>query len=289
MTTLYRFPPTESHLLDATFLKGDAGVFGKLKVESKAGKRLVFLTEHTLICVLKGQKLLHLDGETHIVGPDQLMLLKKGIYVMAEYLENEDTFEALLLFLPSKMLRSLAAEYLFPVETVLKEPFICFKSNALIEDFKAQLRQYFNVAVTEVDALAAMKQKEILLLLMSSGYRPEVGRFIKAAISNSMLELDFVVKTYLFQPLSLSEFANLTNRSLASFKRDFQRAYGCPPKYWINQERLKQAALLLQNTEEPLADIAESCGYESTSYFIRSFKAKYGITPNASRSAFAID
>lgn len=289
MTTLYRFPPMEPHLLDATFLKGDTGVFAKLKVESKAGKKLVFLTENTLIFVTKGQKLLHLNGTTVAVSRDEVMLLKKGVYVMAEYLENGDTFEALLLFLPGKMLRSLAAEYTLCTENILKEPFICFKSTALIEDFKAQFRRYFNVTLSEVDMLGPMKQKEILLLLMSSGYRVEVSQFVKAAISQSIKDLDYVIRTYLFQPLSLSEFASLTNRSLASFKRDFHRAYGCPPKQWINQERLKQAVLLLQNTKESLADIAASCGYESTSYFIRSFKKKHGITPHALRAAITIN
>jgi AraC-like DNA-binding protein len=124
---------------------------------------------------------------------------------------------------------------------------------------------------------------------MSSGYQTEVGRFIRGAISSEPEDLDFIVRTYLLQPVTLEDLAGLTNRSLASFKRDFRHKYQCAPRQWINRERLGQARLLLQNTDQRIAEIAESCGFESASYFIRLFRREYNCTPNEWRAGIVID
>ncbi|MGY4539527.1 hypothetical protein ACVW0P_003961, partial [Mucilaginibacter sp. UYNi724] len=102
---LYRFPPATPPIADPTFLSAEDVTFSKLKIESKAGKRTVFITEHTLIFVIKGVKLLHFKDNTLHVTPEQVFLLRKGIYVMAEYIEEGLEFEALMLFLPENILK----------------------------------------------------------------------------------------------------------------------------------------------------------------------------------------
>lgn len=288
MAALLRFPPVTIDPADPTFLAGKSEAFAKLKMESKAGKRTVFLTEHTLIFVIKGVKLLHFPDHTLQVSPESIVLVRKGIYVMAEYMEEGLDFEALLFFLPGKLLRSLAAELAIPT-TADMNPYSVFQANELTQGFKHQMRQYFGRPLYGLAALLAVKQKEILLLLMSSGYQAEVSRFIRGSVSSEPEDLDFIVRNYLLQPVTLQDLASLTNRSLASFKRDFQQRYNCAPRQWINRERLRQATLLLQNTDQQIAGIAESCGFESASYFIRLFKKEYSCTPSEWRAAIIIN
>jgi hypothetical protein len=45
-------------------------------------------------------KRLHFGRQTVKAGPGQIILLKKDIYVMAEYIEEGLNFEALMVFLP---------------------------------------------------------------------------------------------------------------------------------------------------------------------------------------------
>jgi len=85
------------------------------------------------------------------------------------------------------------------------------------------------------------------------------------------------------EPLTLAELAALSNRSLATFKRDFQRHYGVSPRQWINRRRLEHAQLLLRQTAQKISDIALSCGFESVSHFIRIFRKEYGATPQSLR------
>jgi hypothetical protein len=175
MALLFRFPPPEVSPADPTFLVGKSETFAKLKIESRAGKRTVFLTEHTLLFVIKGVKLLHFADYTLPVGPDSVVLLKKGIYVMAEYLQEGLSFEALLLFLPGNLLRSLEGQHqLTDGQAKASEPYLVFPANELTLGFKGQLRHYFNRSLADLDQLMPLKQKEILLLLQASGYRSHV-------------------------------------------------------------------------------------------------------------------
>ncbi len=102
---LFRFPPTPADPRDPSFLSLDTTTYAKYKQVNRSGTRNVFLTEHTLVFTISGTKLLHLPGQVLNIGPNSVVLLKRGIYVMAEYLEKGLDFEALMLFLPVKTVR----------------------------------------------------------------------------------------------------------------------------------------------------------------------------------------
>ncbi|AFH65898.1 AraC family transcriptional regulator [Paenibacillus mucilaginosus K02] len=53
----------------------------------------------------------------------------------------------------------------------------------------------------------------------------------------------------------------------------------------INTTRLEQAKRLLQETDLPVAEIAERIGYTSSSYLYRMFKKNFGVTPTDFRKA----
>lgn len=286
---LFRFPPTPVNPGDPTFLTGEQTVFAKHKVETRAGKRTVLLTEHTLIFVVNGVKLLHFPGGTVKAEPDSVILLKKGIYVMAEYFDDGLTFEALMVFLPRKTLKEFMNG--LKVETTSEKqdrPFLVFPANDLLMEFKAQYRSYFGRSFLGKEQLLSLKQQELLVLLANSSHGQVAIRFLRSAMNAEPEDLASVVKEYMLQPVTLEEMASLSNRSLASFKRDFQRHYQCPPRQWINRQRLDHARLLLDNTDQSVSDVALACGYESVSHFIRIFKKEFGITPHVLRAKKAI-
>jgi AraC-like DNA-binding protein len=286
---LFRFPPTPVNPADPTFLTGEQTVFAKHKVETRPGKRTVLLTEHTLIFVVNGVKLLHFPGETVRAEPDSVILLKKGIYAMAEYFEDGLTFEALMVFLPRKALKEFMNGQMVETTTEKQDsPFLVFPASDLLTEFKAQYRGYFGRSFQGKEQLLSLKQQELLVLLANSGHGPEAIRFLRSAMNAEPEDLASIVKEYLLQPITLEEMASLSNRSLASFKRDFQRHYQCPPRQWINRQRLEHARMLLDNTDQSVADVALSCGFESASHFIRIFKKEYGITPHVLRAKRAI-
>jgi AraC-like DNA-binding protein len=205
---------------------------------------------------------------------------------MAEYIGDGLDFEAMMLFLPVKFLRTL--------EVVggsgrkePDEPCLVFPTTELVHGFKEGFRKYFEHLPSNFEALLPLKQKEILLLLLSGGQGEAVKGFIRSAVSTDPTDIDFVVNSYLLQPVSVAELANLSNCSLAKFKRDFQRLYHSSPRIWINRKRLGHARMLLRNTDRPVGEIALDCGFESASYFIRLFKKEYQCTPTELRAKIA--
>lgn len=284
---LHRFPPPSS-TTDATFLTSTNEVFAKLKQETSAGKRTVMMTEHTLIFVIKGVKLLHFANETVRVSPGEVFLLRKGIYVMAEYIEEGLDFEALMLFLPGGLLRTMTTLKRAGV-TLENDRCLKFPATALVDAFKQGVRQYFFQRPLHLERLLPLKQQEILWLLLSGPQGHLVQAFIQAAIRAEAPDIDHIVREYLLQPVTIAELATLANCSLAKFKRDFQQRYQCAPRQWINEQRLQHARMLLQNTGKQVAEIALDCGFESASYFIRLYKNNYGHTPALERTKITID
>jgi AraC-like DNA-binding protein len=283
---LYRFPPSASEASDGSFLTGKSETYAKLKIESRPGQRTVLMTAHTLIFVMKGVKLLHFADGTVRISPGEVILLRKGIYVMAEYIEDGLDFEAVMLFLPQKLLRSLeivGGRHMKPDEHSL-----IFPATALIQGFREGFRSYFDSTPSNFEALLPLKQKEILLLLLAGAHGEAVKGFIRSALSAEPSDIEYIVNSYLLQPVSVEELANLSNASLAKFKRDFQQLYNTSPRKWINRKRLEHAHMLLQNTDKPVTEIALDCGFDSASYFTRLFKKEYQCTPMELRARIAI-
>jgi AraC family transcriptional regulator, exoenzyme S synthesis regulatory protein ExsA len=282
---LFRFPPTPADPGDTSFLALDTATYAKYKRVNRSGTRNVFLTEHTLVFTIRGTKLLHLPGQVLNIGPDSIVLLKRGVYVMAEYLENGMDFEALMLFLPVKTVQEFVRRQKLELPKGRQTSFyVVAPANELLLGFRDQYRHYFGKALRDMEQLLSVKIQELLLLLLETPQRGEVLAFLSALLQEEPEDLGFVVRTYLFQPLTLEELADLSNRSLATFKRDFQRQFQMAPRQWINQQRLEHARMLLQTTERRVADIAVDCGFESASHFIRIFRKAFGVTPGAIRA-----
>jgi AraC-like DNA-binding protein len=51
----------------------------------------------------------------------------------------------------------------------------------------------------------------------------------------------------------------------------------------LNELRLRKAAELLTLTQRRISDIAFECGFNDLSYFNRSFRRRFGLTPTAAR------
>src|SRR5690606_27914139 len=75
---------------------------------------------------------------------------------------------------------------------------------------------------------------------------------------------------------SLAEIACLSE---SQFKVLFKEHIGCTPNAYITELRMQAALGLLLNTDTPITIVAERCGYDNVSAFIRRFSAVYHQTP----------
>lgn len=79
--------------------------------------------------------------------------------------------------------------------------------------------------------------------------------------------------------ISIEEIAKSCNVSSCYFRRLFKEYSGKSPLEYRMNLKLNMAKRMLENGESTLEYIAEALNFESTSYFCRIFKKKFGITP----------
>jgi AraC family transcriptional regulator, exoenzyme S synthesis regulatory protein ExsA len=79
--------------------------------------------------------------------------------------------------------------------------------------------------------------------------------------------------------LNIKELSFLSNMSVSTFKREFEKQFHSSPSKWFQDRRLEQAAFLLKSKSMRPSDIFEESGYETLSNFVQAFKRKFGITP----------
>ena len=84
---------------------------------------------------------------------------------------------------------------------------------------------------------------------------------------------------------SLDEMAERVNISASHLGRLFRSDTGLPPKAYLQHLRLEHAARLLRETFLTVKQIRLRIGYTDKTMFIKSFKTKYGTTPNEYRKS----
>jgi len=88
------------------------------------------------------------------------------------------------------------------------------------------------------------------------------------------------------EKLTLDELSEKANYSKYHFARMFKEATGETVFDHINKLRCENARTLLRGSEKSISEISFECGFESPSYFTKTFKNLYGILPTAYRKAF---
>jgi AraC-like DNA-binding protein len=87
------------------------------------------------------------------------------------------------------------------------------------------------------------------------------------------------IESHLDSGLTLDTLAGVAGLSRHHFSREFARATGLPPVRYVREARCERAAVLLTTTGLSVKEIADRCGFESSSYFCRVFRASTGMSP----------
>lgn len=95
------------------------------------------------------------------------------------------------------------------------------------------------------------------------------------------IELESFMKKNFKYNVGLDKLAFLTGRSLATFKRDFEKIFKTSPNKWLQQQRLKEAYYLIRQKGLKPSDVYLEVGFESLSHFSYAFKQFFGKTPSS--------
>ncbi len=95
-----------------------------------------------------------------------------------------------------------------------------------------------------------------------------------------------IVKSNISDPdLDVSLIYQSLNMSRANFYRKVKAETGLSPIELITHIRLEAASHLLKESDLNITEIAGQVGFSSRSYFAKSFKAIYGMSPSEYQKA----
>lgn len=87
------------------------------------------------------------------------------------------------------------------------------------------------------------------------------------------------------EEISISSLAAMEHLSESRYRIVFRQYTGFSPNEYRIALRMQRACDLLLHTGDTLSEIAQSCGYSDTLYFLRIFKQKIGMTPGEYRKS----
>ncbi|CAM4066764.1 AraC-type DNA-binding protein [Pedobacter westerhofensis] len=155
---------------------------------------------------------------------------------------------------------------------------IKLKPNTLFKSYMDSLQPYRQDDVVISDALQQLKVNEAILLLLQAD--PSLADVLFDFSEPGKIDLEgFMEKNFHFN-VQMKRFAYLSGRSLATFKRDFEKVFNTTPGHWLQERRLKEAYYLIREKGRSASDIYLDLGFEDLSHFSFAFKNKYGLTPS---------
>ncbi len=93
------------------------------------------------------------------------------------------------------------------------------------------------------------------------------------------------IEANLAESFGLTELAAVACLSPFHFSRAFKAAMGETPRGHVTARRIEKAREYLEETDLPLAEIAQLCGFADQSHFTALFGRRMGMTPGAWRRA----
>lgn len=91
------------------------------------------------------------------------------------------------------------------------------------------------------------------------------------------------IETHYAENLTIKEMAETCGFSQSHFMKFFKASFGTSFVAYLKEYRLSRAARLLVSSCAPILTIAQETGFDNLSYFNRSFKSMYGVTPRQFR------
>lgn len=162
---------------------------------------------------------------------------------------------------------------------------VALLSRALVENGGDQTQVYY---MTEEALHKIIDEKdltglsytllEVLDLFISMAFTDQ-----KIPDSPSLQKAVSYINEHYFEPLSLKSVASHVGLNGTYFSTMFKRQMGMSFSDYLTQRRIKQAKVLLKNSNMSLMDISLAVGFENQSYFSRVFRDRTGVSPRQYR------
>ena len=248
-------------------------------------KQQILLNKNTFSFLQEGTKEVFFDNSSYAINNSQFLLMKSGNCLMTEKLSNVDEYyrSVLLFFSNEDVLKFIRKFELNAPDSKNYYSTYSFSYDVFIKRFVESLLDISKLSKKIQSRILETKFEEIMLYLVEF----KGVEFLYSLISNSNNEHQKFIQTIesnQLNKLTIKELSFISNMSVSTFKREFEKHFRSTPSKWFQEKRLEHAAFLLKNNSKRPSDIFEEIGYETLSNFTQAFKLKFGLTPKQYQS-----
>jgi AraC-like DNA-binding protein len=257
------------------------GVIFYSYLSAERREKVCFWKDPTLILQVSGQFTLETFEQTlSMTGGEMMLIGRNQVGTLTKTPLAEGNYETIVISLQAELLRRIVLEEKLETDRkYIGPPNMLIPSNEFLQGYFQSIVPYARSSGAEMtDEMGILKVKEGVKLLLHA--IPELRNFLFDFSEPYKIDLEkFMMSNFHFN-IPVEKFAQLTGRSLAAFKRDFQKTFGSAPRRWLLDKRLKVAKHLLETRHQRPSAIYLDLGFESLAHFSKSFKKKFGKAPS---------
>ena len=258
------------------------GVIFYSYVTSMRKEKVGFIEHSSLVLQVSGQFTLTTANEKLTLKKGEMLLIRKNqLGEITKMPLPGEQYQTILIRLNEDLLRKIALEeQMETIEKYIGPLNLIIPGNEFLKGFFQSILPYAQHPRQQlVEAVGMLKVREAVLLLLNT--MPSLKQFLFDFSEPHKIDLEkFMLCNFHFN-VPVEKFAQLTGRSLAGFKRDFQKTFGMPPRQWLQEKRLAEAKYLIEEKNKKPSAIYLDLGFESLAHFSHSFKRRFGNAPTS--------
>src|SRR5688572_13150510 len=238
--------------------------------------------------VIDGRKVWHTAHGSHDLKKGSCVFVQKGASIIEQFFDIG--FCLVCFFIPDQFICETLKSRSEPIRKLdtAYGTVMHLNTTVTLEAFFQSMSSYFANTKAPDKGLLELKFRELILTLADDPHNAELLSYFCSLMNEPQsVSLQRIMEDNYCFNLTLDQYAELCNRSLSAFKRDFQKIMHTTPGKWLLAKRLSHALHLLENKEKNVNEIAFESGFENASHFTRAFKARYQVTPSAFRKTRA--
>lgn len=244
--------------------------------------------EAELIVIKKGEGIVSVDlTEYHVQTGDIIFVISGQLHSISQF-ENRTMEYENIIFKPH-LLKSVGNDLCF--EQFLSPLFSANVTSSVAILKGTPLHNTVSAQIEAIDSLCDKKPKgyqtavkgHLFLMFFELITHGSTSLLPDRKGLDKMKAVISYVEEHYAQSITIEEMAAYCYFSKSYFMKFFREHMGMSFVTYLNDYRLEVAANMLRATDDTVLTIANTCGFDNLSYFNRSFKKKYGITPGKYR------
>ncbi len=235
--------------------------------------------------VMGGEKKWKTPVNEYKVGPGEILFVRKGANTVYQYFK--EPFLVIFIFISDDFIRKILLKHPRLVHRMQNNyhnhSLIPVERNDLLESFFQSMKVYFSQSVTPQNEILKLKTEELILNILTQPGNQLLKQFFAVLLEHHDADIKEIMNNNFSSSLTINEYARLCGRSLASFRRDFNKVFDTTPGKWLLAKRIELSRFLLETTSDRVNEIAGAAGFKNRSHFNKTFHEATGISPNEYR------